>query len=296
MRALLIALPFLLGNAEDPDTMPAPIRAMLDAAMESGSESDVAIVAKYAKAAAPDSADTVNKIATAWRSERTAKAHAKILEASFFDLVKGRAEFGGYINTGNSENVGLTAQIDVKREALEWRHKLRIQADYRESLGEITRERYLAAYEPNWKFDERAYLYGAAQYERDRFSGFVDRASVSTGAGYTAIKNRTTKLDLEIGPAFRHTRFTDQSIENNVAGRGSIDLEWKVSRGITVRQNASAYVQDANSTVSTKSALVTKLIGPLSAQFSYAMQYESMPPEGRVRTDTTSRAALVVDF
>ena len=104
------------------------------------------------------------------------------------------------------------------------------------------------------------------------------------------------KLDVELGPAFRQTDFIDQTSESNVAARGSLDFGWKVSRGISVTQTASAYVEQSNSTVATKSALLTKLIGPLSAQFSYSVQFESMPPIGRKTTDTTSRAALVVDF
>jgi len=296
MRALLLALPLLLANAEDPETIPPPIKAMLDAAMKSGSESDVAVIVKYTKAAAPDAVEDVQKIAADWRSDRQKKAQRRLKEAAFFDLVKGRAELGGYISRGNTENVGLTASVEVKREALEWRHKLKLQADYQESLGVVTRERYLAAYEPNWKFDERAYLYGAAQYESDRFSGFSDRFSLSTGAGYSAIKRPNLKLDLELGPAFRHTRFIDSSIESNVAARGSVDFGWKLSPGVSVTQVASAYLQDANSTVSSKSALLARLIGPLSAQFSYTLQYESMPPVGRKTTDTTSRAALVIDF
>lgn len=297
MRALLLALPLLLANtaAEDP-VIPPTIKSMLDAAMQSGSEGDVAVIVKYARNADPASADLVVKIATDWRNERLAQANRKIREADFFDLVKGRAELGGYMSTGNTENIGLTAAIEVKREALEWRHKLRLQADYQESLGLVTRERYLAAYEPNWKFDDRAYMYGAAQYESDRFSGFNDRVSLSTGAGYSAIRSPAVKLDLELGPAFRHTRFIDDTIESNVAARGSMDFGWKLSRSISVTQNASAYLQDANSTVSSRSALLAKLFGPFSAQFSYTLQYESMPPVGRQTTDTTSRAALVVDF
>ena len=297
MRALLLALPLLLANtaAEDP-VIPPTIKSMLDAAMQSGSEGDVAVIVKYARNADPASADLVVKIATDWRNERLAQANRKIREADFFDLVKGRAELGGYMRTGNTENIGLTAAIEVKREALEWRHKLRLQADYQESLGLVTRERYLAAYEPNWKFDDRAYMYGAAQYESDRFSGFNDRVSLSTGAGYSAIRSPAVKLDLELGPAFRHTRFIDDTIESNVAARGSMDFGWKLSRSISVTQNASAYLQDANSTVSSRSALLAKLFGPFSAQFSYTLQYESMPPVGRQTTDTTSRAALVVDF
>lgn len=297
MRALLLfALPLLLANTAGDPSIPPTIKAMLDAAIQSGNDGEVATIVKYARAADPASGDLVAKIAGDWRSDRQKKAQRKIREADFFDLVKGHAELGGYVSTGNTENVGLTGAIELRREAIEWRHKLRLQADYQESLGVVTRERYVASYEPNWKFDDRAYLYGAAQYESDRFSGFSDRISLSSGVGYSAIKSSDVKLDLELGPAFRHTRFVDSTIESNLATRGSLDFGWKLSRGVSITQNASAYVQDANSTVSSKSALLARLIGPLSAQFSYSLQYESTPPVGRKTTDTTSRAALVVDF
>ncbi len=256
----------------------------------------VATIVKYARSAAPDSADTIARIAADWRDGRHKAAEAKLREASFFGLIKGRAEFGAYRSTGNSPNVGLSATIEIRREAPQWRHKLRLQADYQETLGVVTRERYLGAYEPNYKLDDRAYLYGAAQYERDRFSGFDDRFSVSAGGGYSALKQPGLKLDLELGPAYRDTHFTDGTVESNFAGRGSLDFEWKLTKGMTVRQNASAYLESANSTVSSKSALLARLIGPLSAQLSYTLQYESTPPAGRSTTDTTSRAALVVDF
>ena len=302
MRALPLILPLLLSplpawaDAEDPGSMPPPIKAMLDAAMESGNENDVATIVKYAKAAAPESAELVMTIASKWSADRRESAQRKLRDADFFDLMRARAELGGYVSSGNTENAGLAASMEIKREGLDWRHKLRLQADYQESLGLVTRERYLAAYEPNRKLGDRAYLYGAGQFESDRFSGFTERYSVSAGAGYSAIKRPGVKLDLELGPAFRSTRLVTAVTESNVAARGSLDFDWKLSRGITVRQNASAYVQDANSTVASKSALLARLIGPLSAQLSYTLQYESMPPAGRKSTDTTSRAALVLDF
>ena len=295
MRALLFVLPLLLANTDDP-TIPPTIRAMLDSAMASGNEGDVGVIVKYAKEASPESADLVTRIAAAWRDDRQQNATRRLRQSDFLDLLKGHAELGGYVSTGNTENIGLTAAAELTREGLEWRHKVRLRADYQQSLGVTNQERYLAAYEPNWKFDDRAYLYGAAQYESDRFSGFYDRISLSTGAGYSAVRSPAVKLDLELGPAYRHTNFIDSSIESNIAARGSVDFGWKLSPSISVTQNASAYVQSANSTITSKSALLTRLIGPLSAQFSYTVQYESMPPEGRKSTDTTSRASLVVDF
>ncbi|MFS2110968.1 YdiY family protein [Sphingomonas sp. Sphisp140] len=311
MRASLFALPLLIAALpaaampmDDDDSTAAleaanvspALKAMLEAAMQSGNENDVAVIVKYARAADPESADKLVKIAADWRDSRLKKAQAKIRSADFFALVKGHAELGGYVTTGNTENVGIAAAMELKRDGLDWRHKLRVQADYQESLGITTRERYLAAYEPNWKFDDRAYLYGAAQYESDRFSGFSDRVSLSSGIGYSAIKSPAVKLDLEVGPAFRYTRFLDQPAESNAAARGSLDFGWKITKGISVTQNASAYLQDANSTISSKSALLTRLFGPLSAQFSYSLQFESTPAIGRKTTDSTSRAALVVDF
>lgn len=297
MRALLLALPLLLANApSDPDTIPPPIKAMLDAAMASGNEGDVNTVVKYAKNAAPEAATQISKLVDDWRTDRRRKNEQRIREAGVFDLMKGRAELGAYITEGNSNNVGVTAVVEIRREALEWRHKLRLQGDYQRSLGVTTRSRYLAAYEPNWKFDERAYMYGAAQFESDRILGFNTRFSVSTGVGYSAIKRPGLKLDLEVGPAFRRTDFTDGRLESEPAARGSLDFEWKPLNGITLRQNASTYFQNANSTVSSKSSFAARVLGPLSAQLSYTLQYESKPPSGRKTTDTVSRAALVVDF
>lgn len=291
----ILAAPLLLANA-DASAIPPAVRAMLDAALASGNEGEVATVAKYARAAAPESATAIAALVDGWKEERRSRAEKRLRDASFVELVKGRVELGGYVTTGNSEDIGLTAALDLKREGLQWRHKLLLRADYQESWGRKSREHYLAAYEPNWKVGERAYVYGAAQFESDRFLGFDDRYSLSAGAGYSAIKEPGISLDLELGPAWRHTEFTDSTTEASLAARGSLDFDWKLTPAITLRQDASAYLQEFNSTVSSKTALAAKLFGPFSAQLSYAVQHESMPPLGRRKTDTTSRASLVVDF
>jgi putative salt-induced outer membrane protein len=295
----LILAPLLLANAqadEAPPEMPDTVKAMLDAAMKAGDEAAVNAIVKYAKAADKASVEVAEKAAGSWKRERREAAERRVREARFLDLVKGRAELGGYVTTGNSETVGLTGVLDVKREGLQWRHKWRAQADYQESLNVVVRERYLASYEPNYKVNDRLYAYGAALFESDRFLGFNERYSISAGAGYTAINDGKLRIDVELGPAYRHTAFTDNTIESQIAARGKLDIDWKLSPGITFSQDASAYFQQANSTVTTKTALRVRLFGPLSTQMSYAVNYESTPPIGRKTMDTTSRASLLVDF
>lgn len=294
-------LPLLLLVAAPDQTaagamIPENIRAMLDAALASGNDGEVATIVKYARSVDPLSGDAVLAIADTWRAERAAAREQVIRQASFLNLWTGRAELGGFVTTGNSEQSGVSGLFDATREGLQWRHKFRAQADYQSSNGVTTREHYLLSYEPNYKIDEQAYVYGAAQYESDRFLGYDDRLSLSSGAGYSLLKRRGLQLDVELGPAYRHTGFTDGTVQSSIAGRGSLDFRVRVLPGLGLTQTASAYVQRYNSTVSSKSALEAKLLGPLSAQLSYSVQYESMPPADRRTTDTISRAALVYSF
>ncbi len=288
--------PAAAAAEDEPRQLPYELRSMLEAAMASGNEGDVATIVRYAKTVWPGLERETAALTARWNKERRDKATRALQTSSFGSLIKGRAELGGFFTTGNTENVGVTGVLDLSREGYWWRHRLRLQADYQESAGVTTREHYLAAFEPNYKVDDRLYIYGAAQYESDRYLGYFNRYSASSGAGYTAVRNGRVTLDLELGPAFRHTQFTDQTIESNLAARGRVDFDWKLNPALTFRQDASAYVQDANSTVSSTTALDAKLFGPLSARLSYVVQYESMPPEGRVNTDTTGRAALVYAF
>lgn len=276
--------------------IPENVRAMLDAAIESGNDGEVSTIVKYARAADPMSGDAVLAIAQKWRADREAQRRQVIRQAGFLNLWKGRAEVGGFITTGNSETKGGSIVLDASREGLQWRHKFRAQADFQESLGVTTREHYLLSYEPNYKFGERAYVYGASQYESDRFLGYYNRLSVSSGFGYSAIKRGNLQLDLELGPGFRHTEFTDANVESSIAGRGSVDFRWRIMGGLSLTQNASAYVQKYNSTINGTTAVNAKLMGPLSAALSYNFQYESQPPAGRQTTDTITRASLVYSF
>ena len=285
-----------IPTVEVPPAIPPQFDAMLAAAIANGNDGEVDTVVKYASKQAPWSSDAMRKRVNSWRTKRRLDHEAMVEAASMFELWKGKATIGGWLTTGNTHNVGLSGVVDVTREGLQWRHKLRLQADYQRSLDVTTREHYLAAYEPNYKIDDRSYIYGALQYESDRFLGYTNRYSASVGAGYSLLKGPVTKLSLELGPAYRATDFTDDTAERSLAARGSLDFEWQLTHSVSLTQNASTYWQQYNSTVSGTTALNAKLFGPLSAQLSYSVQYESEPPGGNVSTDTTSRASIVYAF
>ncbi|WP_174297557.1 DUF481 domain-containing protein [Sphingomonas bacterium] len=294
---LAIAAPVVAAEPDpDPATIPPPIRAMLDAALSSGNDGEVATIVKYACAADPASGDAVQALAQRWQDERVAANQIRVREAGFLKLWTGKAEVGGFLTTGNSDTAGVTAALSATREGIDWRQKFHGQFDYQESLGIVTRNHWLAGYEPNYKFGPRGYVYGQLLYESDRFLGFHDRASGSAGIGYSVLKAPRLRLDLELGPAYRYTAYIDDTRRGSIAGRGSVDLKWQLVRGISLGEIASAYDERYSSTVSSATSVSAKLFGPLSANLSYTVQYESRPPTGSVATDTTSRAGLAYSF
>ncbi|WP_294195497.1 YdiY family protein [uncultured Sphingomonas sp.] len=284
-----------LGKIPGPE-IPPEIRAMLDAAMQAGDESGVDTLVRYAKNGDPGSRDLVLRRATEWKEARARARNERVQQASAFELWSGRVEAGGFISTGNSDVTGLTGVADLTREGLRWRHRVMAQADFQRTGGVTSRERYAVGYQPNYKLNDRGYIYGNGQYESDRFLGYFNRYSGSIGAGYSVIRRNGLTLDVELGPAFRQTDFTDRTMQGSVAARGSMELNWTLFSGLVATQSASGYWERYNSTIRSVSGIEAKLLGPLSARLSYTLQYESEPPAGRVTTDTTSRASLVYTF
>lgn len=280
----------------DPPRIPPDVRHMIDSALASGNEGEINTVVKYAVRAAPDYTQEIRALQSKWRADRERQRVANIRGAGAFDLWDGRAEVGGFLTTGNTRNTGLSAKLDLTREGLQWRHKVYANADYQESFDIVSRERYAVGYEPNYKFDDRLYAYGALLYESDRFLGYYDRYSASAGIGYGLIRERNMSLDLTIGPALRRTNYVSSELENSVGGRGSIDFDWNIASGLKLTQDASAYIHTVNSTVNATTGVEAKLFGPLSARLSYNLVYESEPQGDRTSFDTISRAALVYDF
>lgn len=292
--------PVRIANAPAAPTIeqmvPEATKAMIAAALESGNEGEVNTVVKYAAMTWPFYGQYIRQRADDWRNARARAREETIREAGMFDLWDGRGELGGFLTTGNTDNTGIYASVDIRREGLKIRHRIYGNVDYQQSFDITSRNRIVGGYEPNYKFDDRLYAYGALQYESDRFLGYDDRFSASAGLGYGLVREANLSVDVTAGPSFRQTEFTDDTSESFVGGRGSLGVQWRLSPGVKLTHNASAYLQPVNSTISSTSAIEAKLLGPLSARLSYALQYESDPPFPRESTDTTSRASLVYDF
>ena len=186
------------------------IRKMIDTAIAKGDSATVASVLAVARQAAPEAKQEIDERERAWQTQVAAKTAAaneakrvELRAASPLAHWKGEVEIGASRATGTTTSFGMLGALDLKREGIDWTHKLSARADVQSTNGETTAERIFAAWQPNYRFQERAYAYGLAQYEHDAFAGYDNRYTLGGGLGYRALDGARLKLELEGGPALR---------------------------------------------------------------------------------------------
>ena len=307
--ALIVGLSPAAALAELPD----PVRAMLEAAVASGDKAKVEAVFDVARQTNPDDLAEIEGLKNAFGAEQRelakaeeARALEELRTAGFMELWSGKGEIGAFRNSGNSDDTGLTAGLALARQGDNWTHKLRGQADFKRANGVTTREQFLASYEPNYRITKRLYFYGLGQYERDRIQGFSGRYVLSGGLGYKIIDGRSAQLSAKAGPAYRMTEYVDGTSEKRLAGLAGFDFNWKITDRLTFTQNsdltaetgsqAVVVVDSANTSLNLVTGLEAKISDRLSTRLSYAVEYDSDPPAGAVKTDTLTRFTLVYGF
>ena len=299
LACVLVAAAAVPAHAE----LPGSVRAMIEAVMRTDDPKAVAAVIKAAKETQPqDSAeidamkqkfeDTHNLVS----AEKAKNERDRVLAAQPFQLWKGEGEIGAFQSTGNTQSVGISVGLKLERNGIYWQHKLQFAADYQKSNGEVSREQYQASYSPRYQLGDQFYVYGLAQYERDRFQGYRNRYSLSPGFGYHVIDKPDMKFSFEVGPAIRFTDYIDGGSKTSGSGLGSIDFAWNANKTIRLTQVASAYVEPENSTFISTTAIEAGMMKGLKARLSYRYEHDTDPPDSARQTDTLSRFTLVYGF
>ncbi|MBB4857152.1 putative salt-induced outer membrane protein [Novosphingobium chloroacetimidivorans] len=283
--------------------LPGPVRAMLEAAMRTDDAKAVDAVVKAAKETQPQDSAEIDAMKqkfddahTLVAAEKAENERERVLAARPLQLWKGEGEIGAFNTTGNTESAGVSVGLKLERVGVYWQHKLQFTADYQKTSGVVSREQYLASYNPRYTLSDRFYAYGLVQYENDRFQGYTSRYSLSPGFGYRVYNTDDLKLSFEGGPALRFTNYVDEPQRTTTSALGSLDFAWRATRAIRLTQQASAYVEDRNSTFTSTTAIEAGMLKGLKARLSYRYEHDSDPPDGSRRTDTLSRFTLVYGF
>ena len=276
---------------------------MIEAAIAGGDAATIEAVIRLARETHASAGAEIDSIQERWRlrvgeaeQRRKAEREAALASADLLDNWKGQIELGASRSTGRSRYFGLYGSLGFDREGLRWRHKLQARAEIQEGRNVTSTERLVASWQPNYKFGERLYSYGLAQFEADRVQGYDSRYTLGGGLGYGLLAAKDAKLDFEGGPAFRAIDPVSGASRSSLAARASLNLRWAIAPTLELKQTSAFYLEDGESSASALTTLDAKLLGPLKARLSYDLRYENRARSGGSSLDTLSRATLVYSF
>ncbi|WP_420140625.1 DUF481 domain-containing protein [Sphingomonas sp.] len=279
------------------------VAAMIAQAYRTGNDATIQAVIGVAKATFPDQAVEIDRLAAGnaavlanTRRDDRLREEARIAAATFFEIWKGELEAGASRSTGSTRTVGIYASAKLNRDGLRWRQRFNGRLDYQETNDVATTERLIAAYQPNYKWNDSLYSYGLVQYERDRSLGYLNRGTLGAGMGYVAASGVSRRIEIEGGPALRRTDLVEGGQETTIAARASLSARLTLSPTLSLTQDAAIFVEVNDTTAASTTAIDTRLIGALKARFSYNVQYEQDGGTRGNKLDTVTRATLVYSF
>lgn len=279
--------------------MPVEFQALIDAAAADGDERVLGKLLGYIEATRPDLAPAVaarraeqQKHAAERQAALVAANRQKLLEAGPLENWSGQVEFGASWSTGAAESLGAVAALDLKREGIDWTHRLSLRGEVQDTNGIRAVERILASWQPRYALAPQTYVFGLSQYERDPALGYSARYSAAIGAGWSLPSGKSLKLSVEGGPALRRTSY-DGVTETRLAGRGTIDLGFALGPRLEFGQRASLFYEDGTSSGLLTSTLDSKISEKLKLRFTYEYRIEEDGLTGTSASGSLSRASLV---
>jgi putative salt-induced outer membrane protein len=295
------ALSVLTATSAQADPIPDPVAAMIRAAADTGNSATLKTVSDLAKKTNPASAKDIDALTATLTQQAADRDLAKIRTRKPWQGWKGQAQAGVNATTGTTDTAGLSLGLNLVRNGVKWRHTVIASANYARQNGITTANQHALSYQLDYKVNDRFFVMGLGSWEGDRFSGFERRFSETLGMGYTALKTPAMTLNLTAGPALRQTRYvagyqTTGQEDGKFAGRAGLDYSWTIRPGVVFTENASFYGQTGNSTLTANTALTMKVFGRLSVQAGLLLDYETLPPVGTEKTNTTSHLTLVYGF
>ena len=203
----------------------------------------------------------------------------------------------GYLATsGNTENSSLNSGFEVAYTSGKWEHILKMLAINSSESEQTTAESYELAWKTEYNFSETNFMFGRANWRKDRFSGYNTQMSQTAGYGRRLIDTGAHTLNVEVGAGARQSELQDTTSEDDLILRGGLDYKWVFSETADFSQVFVVEAGDTNTYFESISALRARIVGTLALVASYTVKNNSDVPVGTEKTDTFTALSLEYGF
>jgi len=222
----------------------------------------------------------------------------------------GKGEVGYVMARGNSDTSTGNAKIDLLKETEHTKQNFGLSGLYGETGDSVTAQRWDTKWQTDWEMTEKAFWFGNARYEDDRYSGFDYQTIASTGVGYAFFDTDATKLRVQIGAGYRRLRVEQLIKDDNdiviqrIKGDSSADgianglirFEHQLTETTKVLDSFLVESGQDNTQTSNELSLQVKMNETLALALGYSIRNNSNPPVALAKTDTLTTVNIVYEM
>jgi putative salt-induced outer membrane protein len=301
LAGVIVAVVTLFGTSAEADPLPSGVLEVIDAAAASGKEATLKTVVQMVKKAYPASTAEIDAQVVASKAKANEAKQERLAHQGPFGGISGEGQLGVSNSTGGSKTITVTGGGKITKESLHWMNTLTLNATYKKENSVLTDEKYFAGFESRYKLSGNRYIVGTLSWDRDPFSGYTNRSAASIGLGAVLIKTRDLSFSVDAGPAARSIDYLaahgqPAHTDTNAVARLGAAFSWTIWPGTTFTDNLTGYVGSGDKTLTSITALTSRIVGALSARLSFQFDYDSLLPPGYDDVDTETRVTLVFAF
>lgn len=223
-----------------------------------------------------------------------ALAAASVAQA---DPWKGKGEAGIVFARGNSDSDTVNIKLAMSKVIDLWKHSLDMSYLRASSNGVESSNRFVGAWQSDYKVSERSFAFGALHYERDQYSGFDYQASASTGLGYKFYDTDKIKLSAQAGLGYRQLKDNvSGETSGNVVFVAGMNYENAITATTKIIDKFHAESGSDNTLLSNYLGVEVKMSDKLALAAGYDVRQNTKPPAGKKKTDTVTTLNLVYAF
>jgi putative salt-induced outer membrane protein len=209
----------------------------------------------------------------------------------------GRGDLGASMATGNSENQAASANLEMKYKDDAWQHTFGLSGNYGNDGDETTAQRWEARGQTQYAFTPRAYAFGAARYDDDRFSQYDYQATLSGGLGYRIIDSERTKLWVQGGPGYRYAEVLETGdTEDGMIFRGDVGFDHQFTETTKLVERFLVEAGSDNTYVQNDLGLEVTITGALGLRVAYQVRHNTDVLPGVEKTDTLTTVGVIYEM
>lgn len=231
----------------------------------------------------------------------------------------------GYIQTqGNTQTETFSLDANAKKGWGKHIFSIALDAQYATEKRVETKNKFITELQYNYEITPKLAFGYMFSFKKDRFSGYDYQIYTGPTVRYTAIKNKTQNLSLELGALYAQDNIEDihydasgaaiaypnpNNLQTVTTTYGKIDnyalyrlkgvynrqlLEnLKFAQELSYRASTK---DERNYFVTSKTALTSKLSDIFSAGITYKIDYMNLPASDKEYSDRTFIANLIIDY